>query len=73
MQIAGWLPVNITANLTNARLTLISIGAVMTIAGGVVVREARRLAAIDFATLFDAHRQAAQVGGMGVFLFFFCA
>ena len=43
----------------------------MTILGALVVREARRLAAIDITTLFDAHRQAAQVGGMGVFLVFF--
>ena len=31
----------------------------------------RRLAAVEITSLFDAHRQAAQVGGMGVFLVFF--
>jgi hypothetical protein len=43
----------------------------MTIVGALVVREARRLAAIDIAALFDTHRHAAQVGGMSVFLAFF--
>ena len=70
-QVACWLPVKTGANLTTRRLALISAGVVMTILGALVVREARRLAAIDIATLFDAHRQAAQVGGMGVFLVFF--
>jgi hypothetical protein len=36
-----------------------------------VVREARRLAAIDITTLYDAHRSAASVGGREVFLAFF--
>ena len=43
----------------------------MTILGSLVVREARRLAAIDITSLFDTHRQAADVGGIGVFLVFF--
>jgi len=71
IQVAGWLPVKTGAALTTRRLTLISTGGVMTIVGALVVREARRLAAIDITALFDTHRQAAQVGGMGVFLAFF--
>lgn len=71
IQVAGWLTAQTAANLTTRRLAFISAGAVMTIVGSLVVREARRLAAIDITALFDTHRQAAQVGGMGVFLAFF--
>ena len=39
--------------------------------GSLVVREARRLAVMDMTALYNAHRQAAQVGGFGVFLVFF--
>ena len=71
IQAACWLSATAWANLTTRRLYLISAGAVMTILGSLVIREARRLAAIDITTLFDAHRQAALVGGMGAFLVFF--
>ena len=71
IQVAGWLPVKTGADLTTRRLAFISAGVIMTILGALVVREARRLAAIDITTLFDTHSHAAQVGGMGVFLVFF--
>jgi hypothetical protein len=69
-QLAGWLPVKTGSDLATGRLAVISAGAVATVLGALVVREARRLAAIDITTLYDVHRQAAQVGGMGVFLVF---
>jgi hypothetical protein len=68
IQVAGWLPLKSAAQLTTRRLALISTGAVMTLIGALVVREARRLAAIDITALFDAHRDAARVGGMPLFL-----
>jgi hypothetical protein len=68
IQVVCWLPVKSAADLTTRCLALISIGVVMKILGSLVVREARRLAAIDITIHFDAHRQAAQMGGMGVFL-----
>jgi hypothetical protein len=68
MQVAGWLPVKSAADFTARRLAFISVGVILMILGSLVVREARRLASIDIAALFDAHRRAAQVGGMGVFL-----
>jgi hypothetical protein len=71
IQVGCWLRVNSCADFTTRRLALISTGVIMTILGALVVREARRLAAIDITALFDAHRQAAQMGGMGVFLVFF--
>jgi hypothetical protein len=40
----------------------------MTIVSTLVVREARRLAAIDVTTLYEAHRRAAHAGGIWVFL-----
>jgi hypothetical protein len=71
VQAACWLTMQSGAGLSARRLFLISGGTAATIIGSLVVREARRLAAIDVAALFDAHRQAAQVGGMGVFFTFF--
>jgi len=70
-QAALWLPVKTGAHLTTRRLSLISTGAALTILGALVVREARRLAAIDLTQSLDAHSQAARVGGMGLFLVFF--
>jgi hypothetical protein len=71
IQVAGWLTVRTGADMSTRRLALISAGAIMTIVGSLVIREARRLAAIDIAALYDAHRQAGQVGGVGAFLVFF--
>jgi hypothetical protein len=71
IQIAGWLPVKTGADLTTRRLALISAGVILTILGALVVREARRLAAIDVASLYDTHSRAAQAGGISVFLVFF--
>jgi hypothetical protein len=70
IQGAAWLPVKTAANLTWIRLSVISTGNAMTIVGTLVAREARRIGAVDIATLFDTHRRAAQVGGMGVFFVF---
>jgi hypothetical protein len=70
-QIAAWLTVKTGADLSTKRLAIISTGTLMTIVASLVVREARRLAAIDMTALYDAHRQAARVGGIGVFLAFF--
>ncbi len=70
IQAGGWLPVKSWAGLTTRRLAAISAGNAMTLIGALVVREARRLAAIDIASLFDAHRHAARVGGVSVFLVF---
>jgi hypothetical protein len=71
IQVAGWLPVRTASVLSTRRLALISTGVCVMILGALVVREARRLAGIDITALFDAHHQAAQVGGMGMFLTFF--
>ena len=71
IQAAGWLTVRSGSDLNPRRLSILSAGSVLTIFATLVVREARRLAAIEVATLYDAHRHAAQVGGLGVFLLVF--
>jgi len=71
IQIVGWLPAKGGADLSTRRLMFISAGSIITIFGTLVVREARRLAAIDITILFDTHHRVVQVGGIGVFLFFF--
>jgi hypothetical protein len=71
IQAAGWLPVKTGADFTTKRLAFLSAGVILTILGTLVVREARRLAAIDITSLYDSHSQAARVGGLSVFLVFF--
>lgn len=71
VQAACWLPVRNGADLTPGRLGLATVGAVAMLIGAAVVREARRLAAVDLSTLLESHRHAAGVGGMTVFLIFF--
>ncbi len=71
LQAGCWLTVTSGANLSTRRLAIISAGTAVTIIGSLVVREARRLATIDVASLESVHRHAAQVGGMGVFIVFF--
>ncbi len=70
IQAAGWLTIRSGSDLNTRRLAILSAGSVLTTFATLVVREARRLAAIDVTTLYDAHRHAAQVGGLGVFLLF---
>jgi hypothetical protein len=68
IQASGWLSLNAGAQLTTRRLAWISTGAAMTILGAIVVREARRLAALDVPRLFEAHRQAAGPAGIVLLL-----
>jgi hypothetical protein len=69
IQAVLWVRVKNGANLEAGRLSLISAGAAMTIFGALVVREARRLAAVDVSSLTDLHNRAAQAGGLGLFVF----
>ena len=72
IQVAGWLPVKTGADLSRRRLALISIGAIFDDRrrpGGARGHGVWRRSTSQ--ALFEAHGQAAQVGGMGVFLFFF--
>jgi hypothetical protein len=71
IQAFAWWPVQTQADLSTHRLLAISAGLALAIPASIVVREARRLGAIDITALADAHRQAAEVGGLFVFLTFF--
>jgi hypothetical protein len=68
IQGAVWLTVRSASDLSTRRLALLSGGSVVTNFATLVVREARRLSAIDITALAEAHRHAAGVGGLGVFL-----
>lgn len=70
IQSIGWFAARQMETMTANRLFVISAGVVMTIAGTSVLREIRRLAAIDVTRLYDLHADAAKVGGLAVFLVF---
>ncbi|MSR57086.1 MAG: hypothetical protein EXS05_05375 [Planctomycetaceae bacterium] len=70
LQAAGWLAGRNQAGLQRGRLVLISAGWLLTVVGVSVLREGRRLAAIDVTALYDLHADAATVGGLAVFLVF---
>ncbi len=63
IQAVGWLTVKSGSDLEARRLTILFAGVVLTILGAVVVREARRLAAVNVESLPDA-----RVGSLGVLL-----
>jgi hypothetical protein len=54
-------------------LTAATIGVVLAITGGTILREVRRTASVSLATFAAAHAKAGQVGGLGLFLLFFIA
>ena len=66
-----WWRMRRTGELTARRLMGLSVGVLLTVLGMTIVREAIRLSSLDITTLHDAHADAAQVGGLFVFLFFF--
>jgi len=71
LQIVAWIAQRRSENFDRRWLLLASSGALLTIVGIAVVREARRLAAVDISSLYAVHEQASQVGGLAVFLTFF--
>ena len=70
-QVSGWLVQYRQGRFVAGWLAFCTLGVLGTIAGTAVVREAIRLGAIDVASLFERHADAAQVGGFAVFLIFF--
>jgi hypothetical protein len=70
IQVIVWIRSRNEPVLTSVQLAAISIGGLLTIAGMSVLREVRRLAAIDVTRLYDLHADAATVGGLVAFLFF---
>jgi hypothetical protein len=68
IQAVGWLTVKSGSDLDGRRLAILSAGVALTILGALVAREARRLAAVDVAALYEAHRHAAGVVGLALSL-----
>jgi hypothetical protein len=71
VQVSGWVVQYRKGRFVAGWLALSTLGMLGTIAGTVVVREAIRLGAIDVASVFERHADAARVGGFAVFLIFF--
>lgn len=70
LQAYGWWRLRRAGSVAARGLALVSAGVLATTGGMTVVREARRLAAIDISNFYADHAQASSVGGLGVFLFF---
>jgi hypothetical protein len=71
IQVVGWSQLWKSPELTSKRLAIISVGVTLTVLGMTVVREAIRLQSLNITPLFDQHADAAQIGGLSVFLLFF--
>jgi len=73
-QFAAWLPIALTSSVADwpAKIFIAGagVGALATILGMSIVREAIRLHSIDITRLYPQHEDAAQVGGFPVFLIF---
>jgi hypothetical protein len=70
VQGAAWFLGRKASSLTTTRLLVVSAGCLLTITCTSVLREIRRLAAIDLAMLYDLHADASRVGGLVTFLVF---
>ncbi len=71
LQGVGWFRQWRGARLSRGWLLLASAGAMLTILGICMVREADRFARIDVAALYENHAAAAENGGRLLFLLFF--
>jgi hypothetical protein len=71
MQTTAWVMQYSMATFSGKWLTIASIGCVLTLLGATVVREVIRLDAIDITALARRHADAAERGGLVVFLLFF--
>lgn len=71
VQVVGWTRLGKTAELSAKGLGILSVGVSLTVIGMTVVREAIRLQSLNITPLFDQHADAAQIGGLSVFLLFF--
>lgn len=71
VQFASWLQVRRSARLEKIWLTTASVGLLMTLTGAAMIREIIRWFRMDEKVLFPLHKQAAEVGGLSIFLLFF--
>ena len=68
LQITAWSLSHRAGRLDGRWLTTASLGAVFSLLGVSVIREALRIGVVDFASLVPRHAQAATVGGFAVFV-----
>jgi hypothetical protein len=69
-QVAAWFAMWRKGSLSSVALSVATVALVVTLLSATVLREMRRLAAIDIQALFDEHAAAATVGGLPLFLTF---
>jgi hypothetical protein len=68
LQLVGW-SLNWRSNRLDVfGLSMATAGGGLTLLGVSVIREAIRISAVDFASLYPRHAEAAKVGGFGVFV-----
>lgn len=70
IQLGAWIPQYLAARLSQRWLIVCTAGLVVNFIGMAVVNEATRLAALDITKLYAKHKQAAEVGGWYLFVFF---
>ena len=68
LQIVGWSRQWQSIRLDVFGLSLSTLGSLIALFGVSVIREAIRISAVDFASLYPRHTEAAKVGGFGVFV-----
>ncbi len=68
LQMIGWSLQWRSNRLEVFGLSIATTGALMALSGVSVIREAIRISAVDFASLYPRHVEAANVGGFGVFV-----
>lgn len=71
VQFLGWWRIHNRQSLSRGVLWLLTAGWTAALVGGTVLRECRRLIALDLAPLEQLHQDASRVGGLVAFLIFF--
>jgi hypothetical protein len=71
IQLAAWFVQMRHLHVCRTWLIVASVGCLAAIFGVTALREVRRMLAIDMTSLYLIHENAAKVGGLTVFLFFF--
>lgn len=71
LQLFGWMNQGRQKRFSRSALVVCSVGLGLTIIGMTAVREAIRLSVVDISLLYEQHKDAAEKGGLFVFLGFF--
>jgi hypothetical protein len=71
LEAIGWIALLRAGTFAMRWLVLVSVGLAGSLVGTTLLREGIRLANVDITALHARHAQAAEVGGLPLFLFFF--